>query len=143
MGYVKQSEIKPIVAKDYILAHWREYGLTDDKAEFIGLLNVLQACDESINSLHNAYINGYDEFCDIYHGKPWNSDKEIVDALFSFCSFFTEKEFIEYILDKREDYESEEEYVEFMRLDATDEPDGNNDTQISRTDDGYVCRVWY
>ncbi len=135
--YVRQDEIRPITAKEYLLANWDKYDLTNTKEEFLTLLNILQACGESIDSLHDAET----EFCDII-GR-WENDREVVASLLEFNSFFTEEEFIEMILEKREDYDDDAEYVEDMRRETTDDPDGNNDVQISKTDDGYVKRVWY
>ncbi len=137
--YIKQHEIKPIAAKDYLLTNWDKYDLTDTKEEFLALLNILQACGESIDSLHDAE----DEFCDIYHGRGWSSDREVVAPLLEFNSFYKEEDFVNLILEKREDYENISRYVEDMRLEATDDINGNNDVQISKTDDGYVKRVWY
>lgn len=143
MSYLKQDEIEPIIAKEYLLAHWQEYGLVNSKTDFVALLNILQACGESLDSLHNAYFNGENEFCDIFHDSSWNSDRKIVDTLLEFCTFYTEQEFIDMILDKREDYDDEWEYVEAMRQEATDDIGGNNDVQITKTEDGYVRRIWY
>lgn len=138
MGYVKQSEIKPIIAKQYLINHWTNYDVVDTKEDFIALLNILQACGETLDSLHYA-VN---EFCDILHNGCWETDREVTETLFEFCTFYTEQEFINMILERREDYVDETEYVEEMRLEATDDVDGNNDCQITKTDDGYVRRIW-
>ena len=47
------------------------------------------------------------------------------------------------MIERREDYDSMEEYTEAIRDETTDDTDGNNDVQISRTTDGYVIRLWY
>ena len=47
------------------------------------------------------------------------------------------------ILDRRADFETSTEWSEEIFAKTTDETDGDNDTQISKTDDGYVVRVWY
>lgn len=143
MGYMKQSDIRPITAKGYLIENWEKYGVADTKEDFIAFLNMLQACGENIDSLHNAYFNGHVEFCDIYHGAAWESDREIADTLREFCSFYTEKEFIDMILDRREDYESSQEWSESIYHETTDDISGDNGTQITKTDDGYVVRVWY
>lgn len=142
-SYMKQEDILPITAKKWALDHWKDYDLVDTKEEFIALLNILQAVGENLDSLHDVAFIGENEFCDIIHKGYWETDREVVETLFEFCTFYTEQEFIENILDRREDYESEEEYVEDMRLEASDDPnDGNNDCQITRTEDGYVRRIW-
>lgn len=143
MGYVKQDDIMPITAKEYILKSWAAYRVADTKEEFVALLNILQACGENLDSLHNAVFNEHFEFCDIYHGGAWDSDRELADSLREFCTFYTEKEFIDMILERRENYDTSAEWAEEIQSETTDEPDGNNDVQILKTDDGYVVRVWY
>ncbi len=143
MAYVSQEDIQPITAKEYLIKNWKAYRVADSKEDFVALLNILQACGESLDSLHNAFFNGYSEFCDIYHGQPWESDREVADTLKEFCSFYIEKEFIDMILDRRADFETSTEWSEEIFAKTTDETDGDNDTQISKTDDGYVVRVWY
>ena len=143
MTYIKQEEIQPITARDYIVSHWKKYNLTDSKKDFIALINILQACNESLDSLHEAYINGDHEFCDIYHGEAWDDEREIVTALFEYSTFYTETEFIDYIIERQADYDSMEEYTEAIQDETTDDSDGNNDVQISRTADGYVIRLWF
>lgn len=143
MGYMRQDEIQPITAKEFLLTNWDKYDLVDTQENFLALLNILQACGENIDTLHSACLNGRNEFCDIYHDGCWNSDREIVKSLLEFCTFYTEQEFIDRILDIRQDYDDDWEYVEDMRLEATDDITGNNDVQITKTDDGYVRRIWY
>ena len=139
--YVKQEDIRPIEVKDFLVNNWDKYGVADTRKDFIALLNILQACDESLDSLHRAYMNGSSEFCDIFHGHAWESDKEIADALLEFSTFYTTEEFVDMILSRREDYDDPAEYVEDMRMEASDNV--CNDVQITKTDDGYVKRVWY
>ena len=141
-GYMRQEEIRPIAAKEYLLSHWKEYDVADTKEEFAALLNILQACGESLDSLHDVYFHGKNEFCDILHNGCWESDRDIAQTLFEFCTFYTEHEFIDWILERREDYDDMAEYAEDMRLEATDDISGNNDVQITKTDDGYVRRIW-
>ena len=140
--YIKQEEIKPITAKEHLLKNWHEYRVTDTKEDFIALLNILQACGENLDSLHDTYINGSYEFCDILHSAGWESDRDIANTLFDFCTFFTEQEFIDMILERREDCETSEEWSEDIIAEARDDIDGNNDVQITRTEDGYVRRIW-
>ncbi len=143
MGYVSQNEIEPIAVKEYLLKNWQQYDIADTKEEFLAVLNILQACGESLDSLHSTYFNGNQEFCDIYHGESWDSMRDIVHSLYEFCTFYTEQQFIDAVLDRREDFDSAEEYVEEMRREASDLPEDFCDTQISKTEDGYVIRVWY
>lgn len=142
-SYMKQEDIKPIVAKEWLIKHWESYNVTDTKEDFIALLNILQAVGENLDTLHDVYLNCETEFCDILHNGCWESDREIADTLFEFCTFYTEEEFIEGILARAEDYETSEEWAEDIRREASDDPkDGDNDCQITKTEDGYVRRIW-
>ncbi len=140
---MRQDDLQPIQAKDWLLKNWSEYGVVDTKEDFIALINILQAIGESLDSLHNAVFNCYTEFSGIVNVYGWDSDRDLADALLEFCSFFTEEDFIDSILDRREDYDTESEWVEATRREASDEQKDWDDTQIFRTDDGYVRRVWY
>ena len=140
---MKQENILPIIAKDHLLDNWKKYNVTDTKKDFLALLNILQAIGENLDSLHSAYINGKHEFSGIWHYNEWESDKAIADALFEYCSFYTEDEFIEMILDRAEEYETSAEWSEDIRMETSDDPDSFCDCQILKTDDGYVKRVWY
>lgn len=142
-GYMRQEDIKPITAKKWLIDHWEQYDVVDTKESFIELINILQAVGENLDSLHDVCMNGETEFCDAlnYHG--WETDRDVVETLFYFCTFYTEEEFIAVILDRAEDYETSEEWAEDMRREASDDPvNGNNDCQITKTEDGYVRRIW-
>ena len=139
--YVAQVDIKPITAKPHLLKHWKEYDLVDTKEEFIALLNILQACDENLSSLHNAGLGETDEFCDMY-GR-WDGDRDVVKALNQHACFFTEKEFIDFILERWQEYNDDgDDGTEYIRQMTSDAAEDFADTQISKTDDGYVVRVW-
>ncbi len=132
--------MEKIQAKDYILSHWDEYNLVDTKEEMLGLLNILQACGENLDSLHDVCCNGYSVFADIVG--TWDGDRDVVSSLYQFNSFFTESEFIDYMLDRIEDIKYEEgEPAEEVRSWTYDEEP--SDTKVVRTEDGYVVRVWY
>lgn len=53
-GYVAQSDIKPINGKQWVLDYWDQYDLDDSKQKMLELLNILQACDETLDSLHKV-----------------------------------------------------------------------------------------
>ena len=137
---MKQTNLETISGKSYMLEHWNDYDVVDSKQEFLELLNILQAIGESLESLNDAYQNGYYEFSYIFHGEPWNSRREIVEALYQYCAFYTDSDFIDFMLEQRENYETDEEYTEAYKRITFDE---DGDEQIYKTDDGYVRRVWY
>ena len=141
-GYMTQNEIRPITAKKWLLDNWRDYKVTDTKKDFLALLNILQAVGENLDTLHDVVMNCGNEFCDILHNGCWESDRELADTLFEFCTFYTKEEFIAMILDRAEDYEEPGEWAEDIREETSDDPRDNNDCQITKTEDGYVRRIW-
>lgn len=150
-GYVSQSEIKPIMAKQYMLDNWDKYDVVDSKDEMLELLNILQAVDENLESMHDVVVNGDREFCDVFNDHGWSSMRELKEMLFYFDTFYTDEEFIEYIMDRYNEYkEDEEDLDKYPDLEATerircltsDDPKDFCDTQISKTEDGYVVRIW-
>ena len=122
-----------------------KYDLVDSKEDFIALLNILQACDENLESLHESVREG--TFCDI-DGR-WDSDREFAKVLLEHDSFYTEEEFIEYIMYRWNEWEEDRDPdldapgSEHIRQMTDDEEEMHWDTQITKTDDGYVVRRWY
>ncbi len=47
MGYIRQEEIEPIIAKQYLISNWDRYDVVDTVEDFIALLNILQACGKT------------------------------------------------------------------------------------------------
>ena len=142
--------------KDYILKNYNKYGImaSDDflfdpslchpitQKEMLGLLNILEAHDEDLESFHNAAFNGTNFFCEICG--PFESDDETYNALMQFNTFYTDEEFIAYMLEHIQDTikysDSYEEAMEKLKEEAFD---GNNDDLIVKTSDGYVHIVSY
>lgn len=150
-SYVKQSEIVPIMAKDYMLDHWNDYDVVDSRQEMLELLNCLQACGETLESMHDCVINGETEWCDCVNWDGWSSMRDLKETIFYFCTFYTESEFIDFIMDRYQGYKDEvddlekypwEDPAERIRCLTSDEPKDFSDTQISKTEDGYVVRIW-
>ena len=55
-----EEKLEPITAKKWIIDHYDQYGLGfTDKKEMVGLLNILQAAGENLDSMHNCVVNGY------------------------------------------------------------------------------------
>ena len=129
-----------MTAKEHSIAHYADYPFgMKDKGEMIALLNILQASGENLDSMHNAVFNGYDKFMGIF-GR-WDTDKDLYDAVLQFNTFFTESEFIDWMLERIEE-------LKYDELDPTEEVkawtyDDPSDTKVIRTEDGYVVRVWY
>ena len=69
--------------KDFIVHNWNAYHLVSSKEEFISLINILEAHRESIDSLHHAVINGYQEYLSIFSFDGWETDRELVESIFA------------------------------------------------------------
>lgn len=126
--------------KTYILEHYNEYGLHHDngkpisKADMLELLNILESQGETLESLHDVAFNGYSEFCGIYSN--YTDDNKTYNALLSHFRFFSESEFIEYMLEQIEEYREDgsTDVAEYFKL---------FDDSIYKTSDGYVKRYDY
>ena len=125
-------------SRNYILEHWNEYNLTDTRAEFIALLNILDAHGETIDSLHAVALNGEDLFCGIYHG--FENDRDTVSTLFEYNQFIADAWEIQDIIETRladytDAYGKEEADTEIKAMYCDDI---YCDELITRTTDGYV-----
>lgn len=137
------DDMEPITGKQWVVSHWNQYGINlKNSDEMIALLNILQANGENLDTMHNCVCNGHREFMDIFHnGHGWDSDQELYESILDFNHFFTESEFIEWILRRMIDLKEDgyDDPVEEIR----EWTEGNGDTQIEKTEDGYVVRMWY
>ena len=52
--------------KRYILSNWKEYDLVDSEEEMLKVLNILEAHDENLDSLHDITIGNRDWLCGIW-----------------------------------------------------------------------------
>ena len=143
-----------IMNKAYILENFNKYGImaSEDfnkrdlhpitKAEMLGLLNILEAHGENLDTFHDASFNGYSNFCEIYGG--FEDDSDTYNALMQFNQFFTDDEFIswmlEHVQDEIDNYGDYEEAMAFIKAVAFDEA---CDESIVKTEDGYVRIVRY
>jgi hypothetical protein len=138
--------MEPITAKKWTLDHYDQYGLgLKDRSEMVALLNILQAADETLESLHECVFNGHREFMDIFHSdyRGWESDMDLYKTILEFNRFYTEREFIEYMLERWADLK-EDGYEDPAAEIHTWTYDGEiSDTKVYKTEDGYVVRVWY
>ena len=122
------------------------YGIMENnkpisKAEYIGLLNILQANQESIDDFYNV-ANNRSEFCGIYKmSGSYNDNSEVYSALMAHHIFLSDKAFIDWILERiQEEVESgNNDYSQLIH----DYTYNNSDTQIYKTNDGYVIRFDY
>ena len=132
-----QTITQEITAYDYIVKNWNNYGIEalKSKQDMVELLNILQANEENLDTMHDVVINGTKDgfFCSIYG--EWYTDTEIVETLQSLHLFFPSMEALqEYIAIRVE------EYGEEVTADTINEEIEAED--IRRTRDGYVLKVW-
>lgn len=127
--------------KQYILEHYSEYGIMNEhnkpitQAEMLGLLNILEANQETLESFHDVALNGYDEFCCIYGS--YETDSDTYEALIAHHLFLNDNEFIDYMLEKIQ------EYTEDGSTDVAEWFKRVEDDSIYKTNDGYVIRFDY
>ncbi len=70
----------------YQVRHFNSYKLGyEDEAELESLLNMLQANNETLDSLHNAAFNGHRNFMGIFGS--WDNDLELAEAVREFNIF--------------------------------------------------------
>lgn len=142
--------------KAYIMANYKRYGIRtsdtwkydDNKSreltekEFLGLLNILDAHGENLDTFHDASFNHEQWFCDIYGS--FEDDNDTYNALMQFNAFYTDEEFIkwmlEHIQDEIDNYGDYNEAMDFIKSVAFDEA---CDESIIKTEDGYVRTVRY
>ena len=142
--------------KQYILKNYDKYGImvsdtfkfNPDKArpltqkEMLGLLNILEAHGETLDSFHDASFNGEGFFCELW--SSFENDNDTYNALMQFNQFFTESEFIdwmiEHVTDEIDNYGNYEEAMESIKKVAFDDA---CDESIIKTEDGYVRIVRY
>lgn len=103
--------------KKHILSHWNEYNLVDSAEEMLKLLNILEAHDETLESLHDISMGNTRWLCEIYFDKA-PTDREIKDTLFMYHSFYKNKEELvrSYVFDAAEDDELFEEYIRYETI---------------------------
>lgn len=124
-------------AKEYILKNFDKYGLlTQDnqpitQRDMLELLNILESQNETLDSMHNAVLNGEDTFLGIWHtgplyASPFENDTELYHTIIENFTFMNDTQFIDYILDLWADYEHDTDFIIF------------NDMHVHKTSDGYV-----
>lgn len=138
----KNSNLENISGYDYMVNHWQQYDVVNSKSDFIELLNILQANGETLESLNDCYQNDDREF--MYIIGRWDSRREIAETVKEFNIFYTELDFISWIISQENeigsDYDDLNDYINYFQEVAA----GNNgDHQIYKTKNGYVRRIWY
>ena len=129
--------MEEITAYDYIVKNWDKYGIEalKSKQDMVELLNILQANEENLDTMHDVVINGTQDgfFCSIYG--EWDTDTEIVETLQDLHIFFATREDLEkHIIIRLEDNGEE------VTADTINEEIESED--IRQTRDGYVLKVW-
>ena len=137
------EELKPIIAKQWMLDHWDMYDIgMKSRQQMLELLNILQANGTCFENVYEEWQNssGYTNILG-YCG-TWNTPEELFKTIMDTNSFFTEEEFIDFMI----------EMYQNLKEDGFDDPAEEirnwtyeglpTDTVIWKTEDGYVRRVY-
>ncbi len=140
-----------IHAKKWLISQWKKYEIKSikEESEFIGLLNILQSHGLTLEDMHRCVVNGEREFMTfISTSDGWNTLDELYKAILEYNTFFTEKEFVNWILEWQEELNSEgDDPAEVIKEWTYSEDwlyEGHPvNVMIVKTEDGYVKQEIY
>lgn len=75
--------------KEHILDNWRRYNVVDSKEEMVALLNILEAHDEDLDTMHDVYMGNTDTCCGIWFNFGVKNDRETVRSIFENNIFYS------------------------------------------------------
>lgn len=117
--------------KNYILSHWDQYNMVNTQEEMVKLLNILEAHDENLDTMHDIVMGNTEWLCGIWMNSAPSTDREVKDILFDFnCFYRTMEEMRESVREIAEDCE--------MTIDEFIDTE-----DIRETSDGYVRVLYY
>ncbi len=142
--------MEKIYSKKWLIDNWQKYEITciSNESEFVGLLNILQSHNLTLDDMHNCVVNGECEFMTFWNYGGWATMDDLYQAILKYNTFFDGKEFIEWILEKQEDlkhegYEPVKEIKKWTYAENWMYNGHHVDTMIVKTDDGYVLQITY
>lgn len=103
--------------KKYVLSHWNEYNLVDSQEEMLKLLNILEAHEENLDSLHDISMGNTEWLCGIlFLDAP--TDREVKKVLFEYNAFYrTKKDLIKAcVVNAAEDDQVFEEFIKYETI---------------------------
>lgn len=140
-GLLERFTLDNPTKHDFLIDNWRAYNVVSSQADFIALINILEAHGESLENLRDV-IEG-DIFCGIFYNHPVENDRDAARVLLANNTFYTPETFPEYIRDIVDNCEfshmTKEETAAYLH-EVLNEGDGT--TFITRTADGYVVSVF-
>ena len=117
--------------KNYILSNWDKYNVVDSREKMLSLLNVLEAHNENLDTLHDIVMGNTDMLAGIWITSNPQTDREVVKILYEYNYFFkTEEELHSYIRNIAEECDLTFEEC----LESED---------VVKTQDGYVVILHY
>ncbi len=139
----QENSLKPINAKKFMLDNWQMYNIgLKSQQEMLELLNIFQANGTCFENVYEAWQNaeGYTRIMGIF-GR-WDTAADLIRAIMDTNYFYTDKEFIEFILEQYQDMkeDGEEDPAEVIRHWTFEGL--ATDTVIWKTEDGYVRRIY-
>ena len=109
--------------------------------EYIELLNILEANEETIESFYKV-VNNDGVYCGTYSRNTcFKSSSEVYESLIAHFQFMTESDFIEWIMSEIQ--ECIEADIDYSKLIYDYTYGTTYDTKIFKTKDGYVVRFDY
>ena len=117
--------------KEYILNHWQQYDIVDSKEQMLALLNILEAHNETLDSVHDVYMGNTEFCCSIYYNMGVSNDRETVQAILDHNIFYVSYDALVEACeeDAAENSVTVEEYIAYE--------------DIRETTDGFVRVLWY
>ena len=117
--------------KNYILSHWNQYNMVDSREEMVKVLNILEAHNENLDTMHDIVMGNTEWLCGIWMTSNPQTDREVKEILYDFnCFYRTMEEMRESVREMAEDCE--------MTVDEFLETE-----DIRKTSDGFVRILYY
>lgn len=117
--------------KEYILSNWKSYNVVDSREEMVKLLNILEAHNETLDSLHDVIFNNHEFFCGIYFNSGPKTDRDVVKTLYAYNCFYNDRQQMENEVKEIAD-DCEMSVEEFLKTE-----------DIRTTSDGLVRVLYY
>lgn len=120
--------------KNYVLSHWNQYNMVDSQEEMVEVLNILEAHDENLDTLHDVVMGNTKWLCGIWINSHPQTDREVKDILYEYNIFYRTYE-------ELKNSECLKEYAENFEMDIEEYCEKYAD--IRKTSDGFVRVLYY
>lgn len=139
-----ENPLEPIMAKEWQLKNWNNYGLgLENEQEMLELLNICQAAGTTLENVVEDWKNGEVFVFGHIYAPGQRTIPEIVESIRAFYTFYTDEEFIDYILDQMVELKEEGYDDPAAEIHSWTYEGEMTDTVVHKTEDGYVIQVSY